>query len=85
MQNEISFPTLVAVVLAAVELVVIVRLLDFGMLIKRSNAQPKFGANDDYTWVQVRKVEGGTQWLAMTDTELATMGIRAANNEEDQP
>lgn len=85
MQNTISLPTLVIAIVAVLELLWIVRLLDFGKLIKRSNEQPKFGANENYTWVQVRKAEGGTQWLAMTDNELAAMGIRAANNEEDQP
>jgi len=84
MQNDIGLPTVVLAVLVVVQLLWIVRQTDFGKLVKRSNQLPKFGANPDYHWVQIRR-EGGAAWLALTDVELDTAIKRAEANDEDRP
>lgn len=85
MQNTISLPVFVFAIIAVLELLWIVRLLDFGKLVRRSNELPKFGANPDYNWVQVRREGASTVWLALTDAELDTAIKRAESNAEDQP
>lgn len=85
MQNNIGLPAVVLAVVAVLQLLWIVRLLDFGKLVRRSNELPKFGANPDYNWVQVRRDGASTAWLALTDAELDTAIKRAESNAEDQP